>query len=61
MTTFLILLVLYFLPTIMAPRGRRDVVFVWNLILGITGIGWVLMLAMSIWVRLGAKEQSKSA
>lgn len=39
---------MYFAPTMVAPRGRRGSVFVLNLFLGWTVLGWVLALFMAI-------------
>lgn len=43
----LLLLALYFLPTLAAPRGQRFEVFFTNLLLGWTVIGWVWALNMA--------------
>jgi hypothetical protein len=48
----LILLVLYFVPTFVAIVRRTGIarrVFVLNLVLGLTGVGWIVLL---IWVTL---------
>lgn len=47
----LILLVGYFLPTIAAHQRNRQplVVFVVNLLLGWTLIGWVVALGIALW------------
>lgn len=39
---------LYFAPTLMARSGRRASVFVVNLFLGWTLVGWVVALFMAI-------------
>ena len=48
----IILLVLYFLPAIVAElRGHRNMMAIWiiNIFLGWTGIGWVIALVMAVW------------
>jgi hypothetical protein len=48
---FIPLIILFFLPTIIAMfRQKSNVgpIIVINLFLGITGIGWVVALAMSV-------------
>lgn len=42
------ILALYFAPTLMARKGRRASVFVINAFLGFTLIGWVVALFMAI-------------
>jgi len=44
---FIILLFLYFLPTGIAKRRDRAMVFVINLFLGWTVLGWVIALAIA--------------
>jgi hypothetical protein len=44
----LLILLMYFAPTWTAKRGRRGSIFVVNLFLGWTLIGWVLALFMSV-------------
>lgn len=48
-------LIAYLLPTWVAPRGRRGSVFVLNLFLGWTLIGWVIALFMAIRAHEAAK------
>lgn len=49
---FLLLAILYFLPTIIAlsrsPSPRRGLVFGINLVLGLTGLGWLAALGLAI-------------
>jgi len=50
-TVLILILVLYFLPTIIAGiRGHRNQgsIFVLNLFLGWTFLGWVISLAMAV-------------
>lgn len=42
------IMALYFAPTLMARSGRRASVFVLNLFLGWTLVGWVVALFMAI-------------
>lgn len=51
----ILILALYFLPTIMAATGRRGSVFVLNLFLGWTLLGWVAALFMALRSREAAK------
>lgn len=39
---------MYFLPTILAARGRRGSVFTVNLLLGWTLIGWCVAMFMAV-------------
>lgn len=48
MTYFLLLTALYFAPTMVASRARRGSVFVINLFLGWTMLGWVVALFMAV-------------
>lgn len=43
-----VVVILYFIPTFAAKRGRRGGVLVINLFLGWTLIGWVVALFMAI-------------
>lgn len=43
-----LLLAFYFLPTLVARRGRRGSVMVLNAFLGWTVIGWVVALYMAV-------------
>lgn len=42
------ILIVYFLPTILTQSGRRGSVFVVNLFVGWTLIGWVIALFMAM-------------
>lgn len=54
---YLILLsLLYFAPTAAAARGRRGSFFIWNLFVGWTLIGWVILLGLAVRSRERAKE-----
>lgn len=48
MATTFILLCLYFLPTLAAAKSRRGSVFVLNLFLGWTVLGWVAAMFMAV-------------
>jgi hypothetical protein len=49
MTTYAILFLLaYFVPTFIARRGRRGSVFIVNLFLGWTMLGWVLAMYLAM-------------
>lgn len=53
---FVLFCMLYFVPTLAAARGRRGSVFVLNLFLGWTMLGWVLALVMAMRSRENEKE-----
>lgn len=53
---FLMVLVLYFLPTFIATSGRKASVFVVNLFFAWTMIGWAIALYMAIRSRENVKE-----
>jgi hypothetical protein len=47
---FLLLIgLVYLLPTLVSSNRRRAAVFIMNLLLGWTGIGWVVALVMAAW------------
>lgn len=53
---FIGFIVIYFIPTIIGRSGKRpNAIFVANLFLGITGIGWVAVLIWAI-----AENESKT-
>lgn len=53
---FVLFCACYFAPTWIAARGLRGSVFVLNLFLGFTGIGWVAALYLAIRSRETVKE-----
>lgn len=48
MAMFILLVALYFAPSLIARSGRRTSVFVLNLFLGWTLIGWVIALYLGV-------------
>lgn len=50
-----LILVVYFLPTWVAPAGRRGSVFVVNAAFGWTFIGWFVALFMAVRARENVK------
>lgn len=44
----IVLLLMYFLPTILANKGRRMSVFVINFFFGLTVIGWCIAMYMAV-------------
>ena len=51
----IIFIFMYFVPTGLAPRGRRSSVFAVNLFLGWTMIGWVVALFLALRARENGK------
>lgn len=51
----MVVLIAYFAPTWAAAKGRRTSVFVINLFLGLTVIGWVVAMYMAIRSQEAAK------
>lgn len=51
----LMLIALYFLPTLVATSGRRASVFVLNLFFGWTLVGW----AIALWSAIRSREVAK--
>lgn len=57
MEYLILILLVYFIPTFMAPPGRRGSVFFVNLVVGWTLLGWVIAMYMA----LRAREESGKA
>lgn len=55
MEYLILFLLFYFLPTLIARRGRRGSVFVVNVFLGWTFLFWVVALVMAVRSRENAK------
>ena len=55
MEYLIVMLLFYFLPTMLATSGRRGSVFVVNLFFGWTLIGWVVALFLAVRTREAAK------
>lgn len=55
MEYLIIFLVFYFIPTLFAMRGRRASVFVFNLLLGWTILGWALAFYLAVRSQENAK------
>lgn len=55
MEYLIVILLFYFLPTILAASGRRGSVFVVNLFFGWTLIGWVVALFLAVRTRENEK------
>lgn len=51
-----VILAIYFIPTMIAPRGRRSGVFVLNLFFGWTVLGW----AIALWSATRANEDARA-
>lgn len=51
MEYLILILIVYFAPTAMTPPGRRGSVFIVNLFLGWSLIGWVVALFMAMRAR----------
>lgn len=55
MEYLIVILLVYFMPTALAVKGRRGSVFVVNLFFGWTLLGWVVALFLAVRTREAAK------
>lgn len=58
---FVMLVAVYFAPTLVAASGRRGSVFVVNLFFGWTLLGWVIAMVMAVRSRENAASKVRGA
>ena len=61
MEYLIIILLVYFIPTGIAPPGRRGSVFFVNLVVGWTLIGWALAMYMALRAREDEARRARGA